>query len=121
MSVKKFGLDPDGELGLSEDDVVSVYGSWFGLKERMTKLSEMMSFLSSWGSKDMRDTNPWFTEKGGECEILRTKGGGWQKGRFRIRLEFVPDDPKSFFKDFPREDDKPQSPLADLRSQLDTQ
>ncbi len=118
MSVKRFGLDPEGKMGLSDDDVVSIYGSWFGLEAKMVKVSEMMNFLATWASKGMRDTNPWFTEKGSQCEILRTQGGGWHKGQLRIRLEFVPDDPESFFKNSSSEPEKSQSPLDDLRSSL---
>ncbi len=118
MSIKRLGLDPEGKLGLSEDDVVYVHGNWFGLEVTMTKLKEMMNFLNSWASKNMRETNPWFTEKGGECEILRTAGGGWQKGRFRIRLEFIPDNPEAFLQASAPKENKAESPLDDLRSQL---
>lgn len=34
----------------------------------------------------------WFT--GIECELLKTTGGGWKKGRLRLRLEFIPDEPE---------------------------
>lgn len=29
--------------------------------------------------------------QGAKGEILRTTGGGWQRGKFRLRLEFIPD------------------------------
>jgi hypothetical protein len=119
MSIERFGLDPDSKLGLSNDDVVILTAKDFGL-ETMSKLGRLIEALGQWsrGNSSNKGNEPqWFVEQGCQCEILRTTGGGWQKGKFRIRLEFIPDDPKSFF-NLP-EEDKPQSPLADLRSGLD--
>ncbi|MGF1989106.1 MAG: KGK domain-containing protein [Nostoc sp. ZfuVER08] len=31
--------------------------------------------------------------KGVACKVLLVKGGGWQKGKIRIRFEFIPDSP----------------------------
>lgn len=42
---------------------------------------------------------------GVECKILQCQGGGWKKGKVRIRLEFIPDEI--------------ESPLDDLRSKID--
>lgn len=58
--------------------------------------------------KKIRDKFPdyqqqWINGDGVECELLR-EGGRWQKGRVRLRLEFIPDNP--------------ESPLDDLRSNL---
>ncbi|MEA5579543.1 KGK domain-containing protein [Anabaena sp. UHCC 0451] len=46
-------------------------------------------------------------EDGGECQVLKSSGGGWIPGKIRIRIEFIPDKPQA-----------PQSPLDDLRSEL---
>jgi hypothetical protein len=35
--------------------------------------------------------NNWLKE-GFDCEILQAHGGGWRKGKLRLRLEFVPDE-----------------------------
>ncbi|MEH2300001.1 MAG: KGK domain-containing protein [Nostoc sp.] len=80
-----------------------------------------MGAISSWIGKHSGSEQQWFSEQGCKCEFLLTTGGGWQKGRFRFRLEFIPDNPEAFLKNSPLEDEKPQSPLDDLRSQLDTQ
>lgn len=32
-------------------------------------------------------------EQGVECEVLSPTGGGWKKGRLRLRLEFIPNEP----------------------------
>jgi len=31
--------------------------------------------------------------KGIECQTLSINGGGWKKGRVRLRLEYIPDEP----------------------------
>lgn len=45
--------------------------------------------------RDTLGTQPrqWF-EQGAEIEFLRASGGGWQKGKIRLRLEIIPDEPK---------------------------
>lgn len=50
------------------------------------------------------------------CEVLIADGRGWQSGKVWFCLEFIPDDPEVK----PEEAIKalPQSPLADLRSEL---
>ncbi|MEH2374023.1 KGK domain-containing protein [Nostoc sp.] len=91
-----------------------------------------MRSLCSWATKNNYHApeHDWFSEGGCRCKVLQVKGkgGGWQKGRFRFRLEFIPDDPEAFLKNSPTEPEKTQSPLDDLgsplddlRSQLDTQ
>ncbi len=120
MTIEKFGLDPDGKLGLSEHDVVNLSCPWFELSITIVKLGQLINSIVGWAVRNPNPKieHPWFSEKGCQCEILRTKGGGWQKGRFRFRLEFIPDDPAAFLEDSTAEADKMQSPLDDLRSQL---
>ncbi|MFY7801931.1 MAG: KGK domain-containing protein [Limnoraphis robusta] len=52
----------------------------------------------------------WFYN-GKECEILKLGSTGWQKGkvRFKVIVEFCPDEP---------EVSEPESPLDDLRQKL---
>ncbi|AUB41305.1 KGK [Nostoc flagelliforme CCNUN1] len=121
MSVKRFGLDPDDKFGLSEDDVIAIQSKDFGL-ESMIKISRLIQAIQTWSgnnSNNKGNESQWFLEQGLPCEILRTSGGGWQKGKFRFRLEFIPDKPEVFLKISPPEEEKPQSPLDDLRSHLD--
>ncbi|PHJ55754.1 hypothetical protein VF14_36720 [Nostoc linckia z18] len=120
MNIERFGLDPDGKLGLSSDDVVTLAATDYNL-ETMTKLGRVIEAIERWSSKNSNNKGSeyaWFLEEGRQCEILRTEGGGWQKGRFRIRLEFIPDNPEAFLKNSSLEDEKPKSPLDDLRSSL---
>jgi hypothetical protein len=117
MSVDRFGLDPDGKLGFSDDDVVMFQGNNFNL-DKMTKVGSLIKVIGPWAMSNSNNTGYEFGlfDKGLECEILRVSGGGWQKGRFRVRLEFIPDDPESFMGIAP---EKTSSPLDDLRSNLD--
>ncbi len=118
MAIEKFGLDPDGKLGLSEDDVV-MFGSNNFTLERMTKIISLIEAIQPWSQRNSNNKGSeyaLFTEQGLGCEVLRTSGGGWQKGRFRFCLEFIPDDPESFMGTTSQ---KPSSPLDDLRTNLD--
>ncbi|MHC5862041.1 KGK domain-containing protein [Nostoc sp.] len=118
MSVKEFGLDPDDRFGLSEEDAVSIQNKYFGV-DRMVKVGGLISALRQWAnSHSQNNEGHWFIEQGCQCQILRVKGGGWLKGRFRIRLEFIPDNPEDFLQQSAPKEEKPQSPLDDLRSQL---
>ncbi len=106
---------PEDRAGLSDQDVVSNSGGLcFGTPD-MAKLKTLTERIRSWAHGTGRYSSAefkWFTEEGFKCEVLPVKGGGWIKGRFRFRLEFVPDEPE-----VPQPKD-PNSPLADLRSQL---
>jgi hypothetical protein len=46
-------------------------------------------------------------EDGGECQVLKSNTGGWKKGKIRIRIEFIPDQPEPS-----------SSPLDDLRAEF---
>ncbi|MEH1979199.1 MAG: KGK domain-containing protein, partial [Nostoc sp.] len=90
----------------------------------MLKVLNLVKAISSWthGKNDYpTPESRWFSEEGCKCEVLLVKGGGWQKGRFRFRLEFIPDNPDVFLKDSAPKEEKLQSPLDDLRSQLNPQ
>jgi hypothetical protein len=106
----RFGLNP--KWGITDSDVVTVQG------QGLIKFGSFMNSIQIWSQKVSGDYpspwGAWFTDKGVEIEILRTKGGGWQKGRLRFRLEFIPDDPEAFIDQLSPE----PSPLDDLRSDL---
>ncbi|MEH2280647.1 MAG: KGK domain-containing protein [Nostoc sp.] len=59
----------------------------------------------------------WFGE-GVSCRVLFATGGGWQKGRLSLRLEFIPNEPEVPQQSPSIVSSEPVSPLADLRSQL---
>ncbi len=111
----ELGYPEQDRAGLSDEDVVCASGGLcFGTPD-MAKLKTLTERIRSWAHGTGRHESAefkWFTEKGFKCEVLRVGGGGWIKGRFRFRLEFVPDEPEV------TQPKDPSSPLADLRSQL---
>lgn len=47
---------------------------------------------------------------GVECQVLQANGGGWRKGKFRWRLEFIPDEPEQTNEPTPNSSDAVRSP-----------
>ncbi|MHC5713802.1 MAG: KGK domain-containing protein [Nostoc sp.] len=116
----RLGFSDDDRFKLDDEDVISGI-SGFDITT-MLKFNKLVQAILSWiilKHNYLAPESKWFTEEGCKCEVLLTKGGGWQKGRFRFRLEFIPDKPEVFLKNSPSEDEKSQVPLDDLRSQLD--
>jgi hypothetical protein len=100
------------------DDVVWMRDTGKSPVNNLTFLVAQLTqaFTSSIGSA-LRDT-PDITAKawlgdGVECELVDVSaGGGWKKGKIRLRLEFVPDEPEpsadASFLDSLRTDNSPQ-------------
>jgi len=94
-------------IKLDEDDVLSVdQGSPVG-----TPVFKVWQGVE--GIVNNRVSNPsGWAEDGVECEVIGSKIGGWKKGRVRVCLEFIPDEPE------PKPVEEPESPLDDLRQQV---
>lgn len=76
------------EFPFNDDDVISINPEHSGNQDKLLKMSWFRdSVKRSLGSI----ARSWFGE-GVPYEVLRI-GGGWEKGRMRLRLEFVPDEP----------------------------
>ncbi|MEH1765787.1 KGK domain-containing protein [Nostoc sp.] len=123
---KKYEFEFRGEdrFNLDDEDVLSNFSFPAFDIPPMLKVLNLVKAISSWthGKNDYpTPESRWFSEEGCKCEVLLVKGGGWQKGRFRFRLEFIPDNPDVFLKDSAPKEEKLQSPLDDLRSQLNPQ
>ncbi len=91
---------------MDADDVISVdrsndllSGSTFRVKEVTNEIVDRLR---------VRANRCWL-EDGVNCEMLNHKTGGWKKGKIRISLEFIPDEP---------EPQNLESPLDDLREQV---
>ena len=98
-------IDMGDRSNLDKNDVLSIdqpQQGWVVIQYRTFKagdfIAEINRYLQGQGNaKDM------LFGEGLECEVLRP-GSNWQKGKVRLCLEFCPD--------------QPESPLDDLRQNL---
>ncbi|MEH1852673.1 MAG: KGK domain-containing protein [Nostoc sp.] len=118
-----FHFSDEDRFSLDDEDLVSNYASKAFETHDILKLGSLIEAIRSWSMMNNRYSHEreWFSEQGCKCQVLlvKGKGGGWQKGRFRFRLEFIPDDPEAFLKNAPGESEKTQSALDNVRSPLD--
>lgn len=89
---------------LNTNDVLSVdnRNGWVVLTDTTFKVDAFIAKMKSSVQGHQTPTNELF-EQGISCEMLRP-GANWQKGKFKIRLEFCPA--------------KPESPLDDIRQAI---
>ncbi|MEH2031033.1 MAG: KGK domain-containing protein [Nostoc sp.] len=119
----RFDFSDEDRFNLGDEDAVSNFSSQAFDIPPMLKFKDLKQAIFSWVNK-LSPHSPhvlWFSEEGCKCEFLLVRGGGWQKGRFRFRLEFIPDNPEAFLPESAPKEEKPQSlldDLDDLRSQL---
>lgn len=78
-----------GEFNLNGDDVVDMYPAFSFAKAQLCTFTQLKQGLHAF----LRPVTSDWLDSGVECRILRVSGGGWQKGKLRLRLEFVPDEP----------------------------
>jgi hypothetical protein len=88
----------NGFTPLNDDEVLFVDRGRVLMTNPTFKVSEFLDQLAQAVSDRegewTEDNEAWF-EDGCECEALRfNAGGGWQRGRVRIRLEFAPSKPQ---------------------------
>ncbi|MEH2467502.1 KGK domain-containing protein [Nostoc sp.] len=114
----KFAFGDQDRFNLDDEDVLSNFSVNPFNTHPLLKSVDLIEAIFSWIKQHNASLWPWFSEEGCKCEVLLVKGGGWQRGRFRFRLEFIPDNPEAFLKNSSVEPEKTQSPLDDLRSQL---
>lgn len=83
---------------LSSDEVLHVRSGRILMRNPTFKASELLDALaqlvSEQDSQWTEEQEDWFTDRGLSCEVLRIGNAGWQRGRVRICLEFVPERPK---------------------------
>ncbi len=90
---------------MSTDDVVEVENENTLGNAITSTVDEMLDAIYQ-NSDYNKDFKEWIGE-GVPCRVLRETGGGWQKGKVRVRIEFVPDVP-----------DTPKSDLDELRERI---
>jgi hypothetical protein len=77
------------EIQLNDDDVVLIENADASfINTRLFKIG----WFKAGSNRLSPYMNNWMN-KGFDCEILQAHGGGWRKGKLRLRLEFVPDEP----------------------------
>ncbi len=87
----EFGLLNNDEVLYVRSGSVLVPNATFKASEFLDALAQLVSEREDEWSDEQEG---WFNERGLNCEVLRFGNQGWQKGRVRIRMEFVPDGPK---------------------------
>ncbi len=89
---------------LNDDDVVSITELHWSLIGAWTfKISQLMAHLKTLTNREGKQVKEW-TEDGVPCEVLQP-GGNWQKGKVRVRIEFIPDKPADEPSSIPGESD----------------
>ena len=81
------------QIILSDEDVVSMAQDANFAEVSTSRLEELMAVISEAlcnHSRQEADTVENWVKQGVECKVLQAKGGGWQKGRVKICLEFTP-------------------------------
>ncbi|MFN6464915.1 MAG: KGK domain-containing protein [Nostoc sp. DedVER02] len=107
------------QIFLSDEDVVSMaqdanlVGASTSTGE---ELMERLKYLVYKNTSLQEDKASAWATNGVNCKLLLAQGGGWQKGKIRIRFEFIPDKPTSTKPVIPTNS---TSPLDDLRSHLE--
>jgi hypothetical protein len=83
----------------NDDDVLRME-SWLNpVKTRTVTISQVttafkLQIQSSFSSSQVSTADAWL-EDGVECQFLSASvGQGWKKGKVRLRLEFIPDEPE---------------------------
>jgi hypothetical protein len=111
----KFELLKDNEI-LSLEEPVRIL-----LQQPTYKVSEFMQVLISLVKGTARtwthDKSNWFSQ-GVPCEVLRLDAKGWRKGKVRLAIEFLPDEPEVEEIPATNEIEQPESPLDDLRQMI---
>lgn len=77
------------QVVLSDDDVVSTNPKLTFVPSNTCKCGELKEALEKAAGVNLHS----FVE-GSPCEVLRSSGGGWQKGKVYLSVVFVPDEPE---------------------------
>jgi len=79
----------------SSDDVVLMKASENLISNTSTyQISQLKETIRQYFSR-LINAPPTWLEEGVECQFLKAQeGGGWKKGKIRLRVEIVPDEPE---------------------------
>ncbi|MBW4549050.1 MAG: hypothetical protein KME25_32295 [Symplocastrum torsivum CPER-KK1] len=85
--MSEFYLDPDDVISMKQQESLVGNNATFKIDQLEKRFRDMMGGTNPTTQGWMRD--------GVECEFLSASTGkGWQKGKIRVRFEFVPDEPE---------------------------
>ena len=83
-------------INLTNDDVLSVSTDLGFIDSSTATGEELLDMVGDWvhgnSSLGENESADW-VQDGVTCKVLLASGGGWQKGKVRLRLEFIPDQP----------------------------
>ncbi|MDZ8227544.1 KGK domain-containing protein [Nostoc sp. ChiVER01] len=83
----------NNEIILNDEDVVSMAQEANFAEASTSTLEELMAAINealcNYSRQEADTVKNWVTQ-GVECKVLQAKGGGWQKGKVKICLEFTP-------------------------------
>ncbi|MHC5853791.1 KGK domain-containing protein [Nostoc sp.] len=109
----------NNEIILYDDDVVSMDKDVSFTGNATSTCGELLESLKDLAfGENTSQRNEVADRDGVSCKVMLTKGGGWQKGRLRLRLDFVPDEPEASQQNPSMILSQPELSLDDLRSQL---
>ena len=77
------------QFPFNDDDVISMAPDITGNTGQILRIQNFRQAMR----KNLNNYAHQWLDQGIECEILSTDGGGWQKGRVYLRLEFIPNTP----------------------------
>lgn len=102
-------LENDAIVSLKEFDLILMPHVTFKMSEFIERLGAVLVISAEKWRK-------WGFE-GVESEIL-SPGKGWRKGKIRLTLEFLPDEPELEEIETNKEIPQPESPLDDIRRMI---
>ncbi len=101
-------LGKDAIVSIQESDRIIMSHITFKVREFIARMRATLNIGQKW--------QPWGSE-GVECEVL-SPGKDWRKGKVRVTLEFLPDEPETE-ETLPSDTiTEPESPLDDLRQRM---
>ncbi|HEY9672725.1 MAG TPA: KGK domain-containing protein [Waterburya sp.] len=74
---------------LNDDDVIDMPATINFVKTQLSTFAQLKQGLREF----LKPVSFHWLDNGIECRVLRTTGGGWQTGKIRFSLEFIPDEP----------------------------
>lgn len=103
---QEFGL-------LNDDEVLHVDAGRVLMTNPTFKVSEFLDALAQLVSEreiEWSDTHEGWFSNGLSCEALRFGNRGWQRGRVRVRLEFVPEPQPKLLREMVSDRSLPETP-----------